>query len=79
MRLREFSTDARYFCAFCQNFVEQVRYGGNAGEVVTTGNTEEHKVVRGLFFPGIPVDHTLDSVPQVGDVEIDQQADPDAA
>ncbi len=43
---------------------------------LTTGGTEEHRVERGLFFPVISVDHALDPVPQVGDVKINQQADP---
>jgi len=47
--------------------------------VLTTGDTEEHRVERGLFFPAVPVDHALDSVPQVGDVKVNQQTDSDAA
>jgi hypothetical protein len=57
----------------------KVRYGGNASKVITTGDTEEHRVERGLFFPAISVDHALDPVPQVGDMEINQQTDSDAA
>jgi hypothetical protein len=42
-----------------------------------TEDTEEHRVE--LFFPVLPIDHAFDSISQMGDVEVDQQADADAA
>jgi hypothetical protein len=34
---------------------------------------------RTLFFPALAIDHALDSVPQVSNLEINQQPDSDAA
>ena len=65
-------------------FILQIIVSGQCGTRVmrtelrlTTGDTEERR--KFLLLPVVTVDHALDSVPQVQDVEVDQQADRDLA
>jgi hypothetical protein len=88
LRLREISTDARFFSIFTRFCKREWGYGGNAVakgqlplqeykfKISNTGDTEEH---RGLLLPVLAVDHSLDSVLQVQDVEVDQKAHVDSA
>jgi hypothetical protein len=64
-------------------FFGKILSAGSVTEVTadfyTTEGTEEHRDSKALFFPAPSVNHAGNPVPQVGDMEINQQPDSDAA
>lgn len=62
----------KYFVKFCRG-----RFRGPA-KGFTTEDTEDHRGKEpwsGLSFPVFTVDHALDTVPEMRDVEVDQESD----
>lgn len=70
MRLREISTDARFFWDFLQNFVSGRCNTRVTQTAFTTGAQGFH---RELLFPIPAVDHAFNPIAEMQDVKVDEQ------